>query len=250
MCVLEERPSGNLCSNGYLIHACWAAVLSNLAAHLKQPRTSFDSLRPDVAANSMATTSIQSAMKCSTMRAQVAVPQITREPAWYCVRSRPKHEHIAAVHLRRLDGVTVFCPRIRFKRTTRRGLVWFVEAMFPGYLFAQFELGKMHLQVRYAHGVTSIVRLGDRYPTIEDEALTQLRDTTGVTEVKELNYVISQGDQVKLVDGVFYGLEAVVTQVLPAKERVKVLMDFLGRRIEAEVERSSVLVQVTHPLAA
>jgi len=124
------------------------------------------------------------------------------------------------------------------------------EAMFPGYLFAQFELEKMHLQVSYARGVRSIVRFGDRYPTIEDEVLAQLRDLTGVTEVKELNNEISQGDQVKIAEGVFFGLEAVVTQVLPAKERVKVLMDFLGRKMEAEVKRSSVLVQVAHPLAA
>ena len=122
--------------------------------------------------------------------------------------------------------------------------------MFPGYLFAQFELGKKHLQVSYAQGVRSIVRFGDRYPTIEDEVLAQLRDLTGVTEVKELNNEISRGDQVKIAEGVFFGLEAVVTQVLPAKERVKVLMDFLGRKMEAEVKRSSVLVQVAHPLAA
>jgi len=46
------------------------------------------------------------------------------------------------------------------------------------------------------------------------------------------------------------GCRPVVIQVLIAKERVKVLMDFLGRKMEAEVERSSVLVQVAHPLAA
>jgi hypothetical protein len=34
-----------------------------------------------------------------------------------------------------------------------------------------------------------------------------------------------------------------VTQILPAKERVKVLMDFLGRKIEAEVEYASILWQ-------
>jgi transcription antitermination factor NusG len=51
------------------------------------------------------------------------------------------------------------------------------------------------------------------------------------------------------VEGLFFGLEAVVTQVLAGKERVKVLMDFLGRKIEAEIERSSVLPQVAHPFA-
>ena len=49
------------------------------------------------------------------------------------------------------------------------------------------------------------------------------------------------------MEAVFFGLEAVVVQVLTAKERVKALMDFLGRKME--VERSSVLVQVAHQLA-
>jgi transcriptional antiterminator RfaH len=172
------------------------------------------------------------------------------EPAWYCVRSQPKHEHIAAAHLRMLKEVTVFCPRIRFKRATRRGLAWVTEAMFPGYLFARFELGAMHRQVGYAHGVNGIVRFGDRYPTIEERALAQLWDHAGGTEVKELDYGLSQGDGVKIAEGAFAGLEAVVTQVLPAKQRVKVLMDFLGRKMEAEVGHSSVLRQIVHPLAA
>ena len=172
------------------------------------------------------------------------------EPAWYCLRSQPKHEHIAAAHLRMLKEVTVFCPRIRFKRATRQGLAWVTEAMFPGYLFARFELGEMHRQVGYAHGVNGIVRFGDRYPTIDEGSLAQLWDHAGGTEVKELDYGLSQGDGVKIAEGAFAGLEAVVTQVLPAKQRVKVLIDFLGRKMEAEVEHSSVLRQVDHPLAA
>jgi transcriptional antiterminator RfaH len=170
--------------------------------------------------------------------------------AWYCLRSHPKHEHIAAAHLRLLDNVIAFCPRIRFKRPTRQGLVWVTEAMFPGYLFGRFNLAEMHLQVRYTHGVSGIVRFADQYPTIEDGALAQLRSRMGSAEIKELSYDLSQGDQVQIVGGAFVGLDAVVTQVLSAKERVKVLMDFLGRKMEAEVHCSSVLRQVAHPLTA
>jgi transcriptional antiterminator RfaH len=173
----------------------------------------------------------------------------TEGVAWYCLRSRPKHEHIAAAHVRLVEGVTVFCPRIRFKRPTRQGLVWVTEAMFPGYLFAYFDLGERHRQVRYAHCVIGIVQFGNRYPIIEERTLVLLRDQTGVAEVKELTYELSQGDQVKVVGGVFAGLEAVVTQVLSAKERVRILMDFLGRQMEAEVEQSSVLPHAVHPLA-
>jgi transcriptional antiterminator RfaH len=171
-------------------------------------------------------------------------------PAWYCLRSQPKHEHIAAAHLRTLEGVTVFCPRIRFKRATRQGTVWVTDAMFPGYLFARFELAEMHRQIRFAHGVSGLVQFGGRYPTIEEKALSQLQHQTDSMEIKELNYALSQGDQVKIVDGAFIGLEAVVTQVLPAKERVKVLLDFLGRKVEAEVEHFNVLREAAHPLAA
>jgi transcriptional antiterminator RfaH len=173
----------------------------------------------------------------------------TKGAAWYCLRSRPKHEHIAAAHVRLVEGVTVFCPRIRFKRLTRQGLVWVTEAMFPGYLFAYFDLQEKHREVRYAHCVVGIVQFGNRYPIIEEQALVLLRDQTGVAEVKELTYELSQGDQVKVVGGVFAGLEAVVTQVLSAKERVRILMDFLGRQMEAEVEQSSVLPHAVHPLA-
>ena len=173
----------------------------------------------------------------------------TKGPAWYCLRSQPKHEHIAAAHVRLLEGVTVFCPRIRFKRLTRQGLVWVTEAMFPGYLFAHFDLGERHRQVRYSHCVIGIVQFGNRYPIIEEGTLLFLRDQTGVAEVKELTYELSQGDQVKVVGGVFAGLEAVITQILSAKERVRILMDFLGRPMEAEVERSSILPQAVHPLA-
>jgi transcriptional antiterminator RfaH len=172
------------------------------------------------------------------------------ESAWYCIRSQPKHEHIAAAHLRLLEGVTVLCPRIKFKRATRQGLVWVTEAMFPGYLFARFELAAMHRHVRYSQGVSGIVRFADRYPTIEEEAISQLHGHMGAAEVKELVYELSEGDQVQIVGGAFVGLDAVVTQVLSAKERVKVLMDFLGRKMEAEVQCSSVLRQVAHPFAA
>jgi transcriptional antiterminator RfaH len=122
--------------------------------------------------------------------------------------------------------------------------------MFPGYLFARFDLAEMHRQIRYSHGVSGIVRFADQYPTIDDEALAELRNCADDGEVKELSCELSQGDQVKVVEGVFDGLDAVVTQALPARERVKILMDFLGRKVEAEVGRSNVLRQMAHPLAA
>jgi transcriptional antiterminator RfaH len=172
------------------------------------------------------------------------------EPAWYCLRAKQKREHLAAAHLRALAGVTVFCPRVRFKRVTCQGAVWVTEAMFPTYLFAHFELSTMLRQVAYTQDVRGIVRFADEYPTIEDEVLAQLREHVGVQEVKELAYAPSEGDDVTIAAGAFAGLEAVVTQVLPAKERVTVLIEFLGRKIEAEVECCRILHQSEQKAAA
>jgi transcriptional antiterminator RfaH len=115
--------------------------------------------------------------------------------------------------------------------------------MFPSYLFARFQLADMGRKVEYAHGVKGIVRFANRYPTVGDGVLVQLREYVGVKEVKQLEYAPTRGDKVSIGEGAFAGLDAVVTQILPATERVKVLMDFLGRKIEAEVQSSSVLRQ-------
>jgi transcriptional antiterminator RfaH len=66
------------------------------------------------------------------------------EPVWFCLKTQPKREHLAAIALRRQFRIECFSPRLRFRKMTNRGPVWFVEAMFPGYLFAKFVYSKQH----------------------------------------------------------------------------------------------------------
>src|SRR5216117_1854773 len=68
-------------------------------------------------------------------------PQIlpTDRSFWFCLRAQTKREHLAAIGLRKQYQITCFAPRLRMRKLTRRGAVWFVEAMFPGYFFAQFD---------------------------------------------------------------------------------------------------------------
>jgi transcriptional antiterminator RfaH len=170
--------------------------------------------------------------------------------AWFCLKSQPKHEHIAAAHLRQMPGVEVFCPRIRFERATTRGRAWYEEALFPGYLFARFHFIERHKEVRYAMGVSSIVRFGDHYARIDDAILDALRQQTNGQQVAVIESTVNEGDEVKIVEGALNGLEAVVTQVLSGRERVRVLVNFLGREIQADVNRPAVLPAKRHPLAA
>jgi transcriptional antiterminator RfaH len=171
------------------------------------------------------------------------------EPHWFCLKAQPKHEHVAAASLRRHMGLECLSPRIRFRKNTRRGPVWFVEAMFPGYLFARFNFAEMHRQVQAAHGVSTIVRFGARVASIHESIIASLRELSGDEEMVIFNPELRVGDTVQIAEGAFLGLEAVVTQVLPAKERVKVLLEFLGRTIEAETTAPKIIPSVS-PRAA
>ena len=104
------------------------------------------------------------------------------EQKWYCVRSQPRQEHVAAAHLQRLIEIEVFCPRIRFRKCSRGGGALSVtQALFPGYLFAKFRFDLEHRMVRYAHGVRGLVHFGEKYPSLPDGLIASLRSGIGDT---------------------------------------------------------------------
>jgi len=166
---------------------------------------------------------------------------LSPEPVWFCLKTQPKREHLAASALRRQFGIECFSPRLRFRKMTQRGPVWFVEAMFPGYLFAKFVYSLQHRAVEYSHGIRGIVHFGDRLATLPENVVTTLQSKVGAEEIVTLDCSIKVGQSVQIADGPFQGLEAVVTHLLPAKDRIRVLFDFLGRSVELEVSMAKVL---------
>ena len=160
---------------------------------------------------------------------------------WYCLRAQRKQEHVAAAHVRILGDVGVFCPRIRFRRPTKGGYIWVTEALFPGYFFARFSLREMLPLVRSAHGVSSVVRFGEFYPEVADSIIEELRVETEDRVIGESIPPLAPGDRVRLVGGALAGLEAVVTHVLPGNERVRLLLEFLGRETVAEARTEHIV---------
>jgi transcriptional antiterminator RfaH len=155
--------------------------------------------------------------------------------AWFCVRSQLKHEHIAAANLRVLPQTEVFNPRIRFKRPTRRGPVWVTESLFPNYLFARFDWRSSLRLIHHTGGVAGIVHFGSRWPTIPDTTIEELRSAIGEDQLRIIDDSLEIGQEVRISGGAFDGLEGVITRIVPARQRVAVLLDFLGRQTAVEV---------------
>jgi transcriptional antiterminator RfaH len=171
-------------------------------------------------------------------------PKITSSAAWYCVRTQPKHEHIAAAHLRQfVGGIDVFNPQLRIRRRTRRGAVWFIEALFPGYVFTRFDPATTLQAVKSTPGVKGVVSFGLRTPSIPDSVIDELRADFGQEHPIEVGDDIREGDRVTVATGPFQGFDATVLGVLPAPERVRILLDILGRNTRVELAREHVVVE-------
>lgn len=167
--------------------------------------------------------------------------EVAKGTAWFCVRTHLKHEHIAAAHLERTGLVEVFHPRIRFTRSTRRGLVAFVESLFPNYVFAKFDWEQSLNLVQYTAGVAGVVHFGNDWPTIPSSVVEDLCSFFGEESVRQIPSAPDVGESVVISAGIFAGLEAVVTRVLPGQDRVAVLMDFLGRQSSVELRTTDVI---------
>lgn len=163
------------------------------------------------------------------------------EGAWYCVRTHLKHEHIAAAHLKQMAGVEVFNPQIRLLRSTRQGRRWFVESLFPNYIFARFTLEGMWEKVSYAPGVKVVLRFGGRAPEIPETVIAELRQEVGALDSKVLTDVPLEGDEVEIASGAFAGMRAEVVHVLPGKQRAQILLEVMGRLVPAELSLDLVL---------
>ena len=168
-------------------------------------------------------------------------------PEWFCVRTQTKREHIAAGHLRELEDIEVFCPRLRYRKATRRGKIWWVEPLFPGYILAKFDLMEMERAVTFCHGIRGMVRFGSEIPPVPDSFVETLRAeirnrSDNDDELFSVSPTIEAGDEVEIAHGPLQGMQGTIISVTPAVERIKVLLDFLGQPQTVDVDLFSILL--------
>jgi transcriptional antiterminator RfaH len=158
---------------------------------------------------------------------------------WRCLLSKPKSEHLAARHLA-AEGWETYCPRVRHQRKTARGLVWFVEALFPNYIFAKFCIEESR-QIRSARFVRGMLDFTADCGVVDTAAIMDLQAHFPDADPFTVEIVPAPGDNVELADGAFRGVSAVVTRLLPGAQRAQILLDFLGSPRHMEVPLHSLI---------
>src|ERR1039457_4860510 len=164
-------------------------------------------------------------------------------PAWYTVRTKPKHEHIAAANLRRHLAMAVFFPKIRLEKLTRRGLVRVVEPLFPCYIFVHCIVEEQVNEIQHLSGVRRLVQFGNKCPPVADIIMEELQACFGADDLIAVESTLAPGDEVTVASGAFAGMSAQVLKNLPAKKRVQILLDILGRPTTVEVGSEAVMLK-------
>ena len=169
--------------------------------------------------------------------------ELSDQAAWYVIHTRPKCEHLAAGLMLGLPDVETYCPRIKFQRNTKRGKVWFVEALFPSYFFARFVPAVSIRAVKHSQNVIRVVDFGGQMSPVADSVIQMIREEMDGQVIKEIHIGVKVGDMVELTDGLAGGLKGIVNSVLSGDDRVKILMEFLGRESLVEVKTSQILTE-------
>jgi transcriptional antiterminator RfaH len=162
-------------------------------------------------------------------------------PVWACIRTHPKHEHIAAAQLRHVAGIEVFNPQLRLERQTRRGRMRSTESLFVNYLFARFVIETTLERVRYTPSVKTVLQFGERIATIPHAVIQELRETLLENADTVFTDAPLEGDEAEISNGPFQGEKGIIVRVLPARERVEILLDVLGRPLPTEFSFSSII---------
>ncbi len=160
---------------------------------------------------------------------------------WFALQIAPRKENKVALLLQRELALEVFAPRIRFRRMRAGQPLWTTEALFPGYLFARFEYLERRRQINALPGVISVVHFGEGAAEVGEGMIAELRALVSDRETIEVTADPQPGSDVIIAAGPMRGLRVLVTRVMPARQRIAILLEMLGSHREIEIETARVL---------
>jgi transcriptional antiterminator RfaH len=149
--------------------------------------------------------------------------------AWYLIYSKPQQERLALENLER-QGYPSYLPLMRNRRRRKGRYASIIEPMFPRYLFVHLSDETDNWgPIRSTIGVANLVRFGMQAARVPDNLidLMHARDEEGVQTLATPE--IKPGDQVRIIEGVMAGYEAIF-QARTGKERVVLLLQLAQDR--------------------
>lgn len=175
----------------------------------------------------------------SPHRFSVMTETASASSLWYVVHTKPQQELLASAMLEDQCHLTVFLPEVKQKYRGKMRL----RPFFPGYLFVEADLDVVeYTAINSTPGVIRLVAFEQRPLPLRAGIVEEIRQTVERINneggLPPENY--QAGESVRLTDGPLEGLQAVFVKHLRPKERVLVLLKFLGQENEVELDLSEI----------
>jgi transcriptional antiterminator RfaH len=157
---------------------------------------------------------------------------------WYALYTKPKKEHQVDAFLQG-RGIETYLPTVR-RRVRRRDRPDRV-VFFPCYLFARLDFKDTpRSSIAWMPGIRRIVSMGDEPAAVADGIVELVRRRLeGIEQVGYSN--LQPGDRVRITSGPLRDLEAVFDESLTAADRVRILLDVMGRMTPVELDYTQIV---------
>ena len=161
----------------------------------------------------------------------------TRNHPWYALRTKPRHEAVAAMALGQ-KGYETLLPLYKSKRTWSDRTKVIDLPLFPGYLFCRFD-PQYQLPIVQTPGVISVLSFVRTPAVISENEIASIRTLMGSGMDIEPWPYLGVGQTVRIEDGPLQDVEGIVVQ-LKKKQRLVVSVSLLQRSVAVEIDRYSI----------
>ena len=149
---------------------------------------------------------------------------------WYAVHTRPQQELRAEANLN-LFSIQTFYPQIHDAAHPHTP-----KALFPGYLFAHFNLQASSHNIIFTRGVHKIVGFGNCASEIDNGVITMIQSRREKDGCVRMGLVI--GDKVEIKSGLFTNFIGVFSEEISGAQRVIILHEAMKYQNRIVVDRA------------
>ncbi len=155
--------------------------------------------------------------------------------SWYVVNTKA-HSEFKVINYLNSKNITIFMPKLLVTRTHARQVKQVLRPLFPSYLFVYINLDHSFRLIKSAIGVKGMLTNGNKPTCVSFDIMQNLFDNTDTNGiVKRLTVAkFKIGQKLEINEGLFKG-KIGSFYGMSAKDRISVLLNFLGRKSKISI---------------
>ncbi len=156
---------------------------------------------------------------------------------WFVVQTQVNAEGKAARNLLQ-QGFEIYLPRYLKRRSHARKIDKIPAPLFPRYMFVQIDMASQRWRsIQSTFGVSHLVFSGDEPAAVRNEIVERLKereDNDGLIQLDRRD-AFAVGDKIRVLAGAFTDSLGLF-EGLADRDRVAILLDFLGRKVRVSID--------------